>query len=281
MSIQDKLFDSLEGSSWHGNYFSSLCPFHNDSRPSMMVYPDYFVCKACGKSGHLQFLERKLKTFTPTYFHAVTKPAILPRWRAWERKYGSIEDIATEAHSILCRNKAYQFYYKKRKIDQFIKQGKFGYLDGWYTFPIFDKNGDIVDLVVRAGKGKGNAKYVLYPISNRETPCLYAPNWQRVAQSDIIYVPFGIIDAWAFEALELAAITGTTGMAINAESLKAVPGYARFYIVPDRYEEKAAWKLAAKLGMRAKVISISYPKETKDPDEIRRLYGENVLFKCL
>ena len=275
MSIQDELFDKLENSNWHGHYFSALCPFHDDDRASLLVWPDYFKCLACGAHGGLEYLKRHVDSGVQKSF-SVKKPVVLPKWRSWQRRFGDLHGIASFAHSCLMRGDG-KYYFKRRKIYQFAKQGMFGYLDGWYMFPIVDQHGSEIDIVVRACKGKHGAKYVLSSISDVKERPLYVPNWKRVLSAGKIYIPFGIVDAWAFEALLLPAVTGTTGKDVQEEQVLDVSPTAEFIIVPDRYEERAAWNLARSLGMRAKVKILDYPSDTKDPDEIRRKFGDKKL----
>jgi hypothetical protein len=138
----------------------------------------------------------------------------------------------------------------------------------------------VIDIVVRTIRNKENsAKYVICPYSEEDVRPLYVPNWKRVEQSDTVYVPFGILDAWAFEAVGLAAATGITGKNI---SIKAIAPLKNKYkiIVPDYNEEKAAYKLANELTSMVEVLRLPYEYETKDPDDFRK-YLTNEEFKKL
>lgn len=275
MSLYESLQERLDNKPY-SNYFSTWCPFDEHQSQALLVYDDgRFWCLSCHKSGTIEYLDRFIGSHYRLTQRQSTKFQLLPKWRAWEREYGDVEGIANHAHKSLLKFPQFQSYFKKRKIDEYISQGKFGYISGWNLFPIFTPDGRIVDIVVRAGKTKGDARYVLRPDSGRDTPYLYCPSWDRVRNSDTIIVCFGVVDSWAFESLGLACITGTTGKSISAESLKSIN--KRFVIVPDQGEERDAHILSNKLGWRSKVMSLCYPENTKDPDEIRILYGNSVL----
>jgi hypothetical protein len=271
----------MEQTQFHGDYFSAICPFphdgHKESHPSMMVYEDGFVCLGCGKKGKLEYLWKQVDK-SDNFLQSVSpaKPNILPKWASWGKRFGDIEDIASAAYHNLCRFEGHQSFFKNRKINQFIDAGYFGFIDGWALFPVMDKDGKIIDIVVRAaGQGKGGTKYVVRPSNDREIPNIYVPNWNRVLNNDTVYVVYGIIDSWAFEDLCLPCITGTTGKSLSPVQLK--PLDKKFVIIPDRYEEDAAYHLANLLGWKARVHRIKYPDGCKDPDDIRMKFGRNVL----
>jgi hypothetical protein len=282
--IQAALAEKMEQVVWHGEYFSAICPFphhgHKESHPSMLVFADGFNCRGCGKSGKLRYLLSQIsKSSSLLETVKVSKPSILPKWRKWANKYGDIPSIADAGHRLLINIKGHGSFFRARKIDQFIKQGHFGWLDGWALFPVFDQDGKIIDIVVRATKGKGTTKYVVHADKGRMTPNIYVPNWKRVLEADTVYVVYGMIDAWALEEIGLPAITGTTGQSLSPLKLK--PLQKKMIIIPDRYEEDAAYKLANQIGWRARVQRIKWPSEIKDCDEIRMKFGNEILRDCI
>lgn len=286
IDLQSMLAERMDGVQWHGDrYFSAICPFphdgHIENHPSLLVYPDGFSCMGCERSGTLKYLA-SIVARTPTLTHSVkvTIPAILPKWRKWASRFGDVSEIARVAHAYLKKFKGHQKFFVHRKIDQFIDAGLFGYLDGWLLFPVINQKGEVIDIVVRATSGKSaGIKYVVKPDSARKYPNIYVPNWKRVMESDTVYIPYGMIDAWAFEDLGLPAITGTTGKSLSALQIR--PLNKRTIIVPDRYEESAAYSLSRELGMFSKVKILKWPENTKDPDDIRREYGKDALRELL
>lgn len=284
MSLYDELLEKANGIEY-SNYFMMLCPFPHNGRleehPSMMVHDDgIYKCLGCGKFGKdLRVLLRKIDK---NYDSSPIKSqwTVLPKWHKWEDKYGSIRGIAERAHKSLEWFPERRAFFKRRKIAHFIEQGMFGSLEGWYLFPILNPEGKVIDIVVRAGAGKKNApRYVLHPDNDRESPYLYVPNWHRLYGATKVYVPFGMIDAWSFEDIDIAAVTGTAGKSIPPTRLKELAEQlgVEFIFVPDKGEEKEAYHLANKLGWRADVKVLRYPEGTKDPDEIRVKLGKEKL----
>lgn len=287
MALYDSLQNRLDNVHVYGHYFSANCPFHDDSSPSFFVYEESdnksmeYQCRACGVHGSLVYLDKYLGSHTRrTLTQSQSKPTVLPRWRKWEQEYGDLEGIAQHAHDNLLRNKGYQSYFKKRGIDEYITEGYFGYLDGWYCFPVYSYDHKLLDLVVRGSdKHKGSTRYVVAPVVTDGCGFLYCPKWVEVLNAQTIYVVYGIIDAWSLHALGLPVVTGITGKSLSADLLK--PLGKRYIIVPDAGEEREAYNLANKLGWRAKVQKLDYEEGTKDPDDLRRKFGNQYLLNLL
>lgn len=279
-SVYESLLEKMNGREYgeDRHYFMALCPFPHDGRleqhPSFAVYKDgTFRCLTCHKFGRHEYLAKVVgaKGYKP---QVTSCQIVLPHWRKWEELYGhSLTDIAFAAHKGMKRNKQ-DFYFRKRGIDQFIEIGRFGYLDGWCTFPVFSQDGQVVDIVCR------NAEHKQYVVSPNETHPIYCPDWSRVVKADTVYVVYGMVDAWAMYAIGLPVVTGTSGKSLAADQLK--PLDRNFVIVPDRYEEREAYQLAGALGWRAEVQRVKWPDDTKDPDDIRAKLGGDVLkqFVC-
>lgn len=273
MSLYENLMEKMSGHEY-SNYFTAICPFHDDHSPSLFVYDDgFFRCAACGKKGNLRLLERKISHGFATSNHD-TVSRVLPQWRKWEQEWGDLEGIAEHAHHSLKRFPQFQAYYKKRKCEDFINQGFLGYIGGWAVIPVFDRTHRIVDIVCRAVKGKGDTRYVVKPSEIAQRP-LFCPNWSIVEESDRIFVVYGIFDAVSLALAGLPVVTGITGKSLSAEQL--YPLKKRFVVIPDDGEEKDAHKLCNKLGWRARVKELTYPSGTKDPDGIRVMYGNEYL----
>lgn len=276
MSLYDDLMEKLDGREY-GHYFSALCAFHDDSNPSMFVYQDgYFRCAACGKHGSHAYLAKRLSMQVPLTRSQPSR--VLPQWRRWEEKYGDLEGIARFAHESLKRSP--KNWIKERKIENFVESGRLGFLDGWITFPLVDDGLRVIDIVVRAIKGKGDTRYVVHPVSGDvSSRPLYIPNWQRVKEARTVYVVFGIIDAISLELLGLPVVTGITGQSVPVDRLRELN--KRLIFLPDLGEEESAHKIANAYGMGARVRKLLYPEKTKDCDEVRRLYGNDFLMNMI
>lgn len=256
------------------------CLWHGvDHNPSLMVHEDSFRCLTCGKSGSLTYLDKTLGSRFMMTRSQPSRSNVLPRWRKWEERWGSIEGIANHAHTSLLKFPQFQSYFKKRQLESFIDLGHFGYIDGWLLFPAFSQRMEIVDIVIRAGTSKSGVRYVLLRGDTAGAAHLYSPRWDRVLQSEVVYVVYGIIDAWAMESIGLPCVTGCTGKSLSADLLK--PLNKKFIIVPDDGEEREAHLLANKLGWRADVKRLKYDDDCKDPDGIRIKFGSPYLSQLL
>jgi DNA primase len=281
--LYNSLMERLGGSPYSG-YFSCLCPFHEDNKPSFFVYEESsnknweFRCASCGKHGSLKYLDQ----FTGSHFVLKNSSSVvskvLPMWKNCEMRYGSLEGIADAAHRSLKANSPFQTYFKRRKIYDFVDEGTLGYIDSWITFPVYSSEHRLVDIVVRSVQREADVRYVISPMDIRNRS-LYVPSWKCVASHEIIYVVYGIIDAISLHLAGLPVVTGITGKSLSAELLK--PFRKRFIIIPDDGEEKEAHRLANSLGWRARVKEISFPDGTKDADDIRRKFGNEYLLQAL
>lgn len=275
MSLYEKLQDQLNGHSYNG-YFTCNCVFHSDHSPSLFVYEDgKYRCASCGAHGTHAYLDKYLGGHGVK--SAPAQKVVLPRWSSWEARYGDLTGIATHAHNACKKFPQYMWYFKKRKIEQFFEQGYFGFIDNWALFPVFNPEHKIENIVVRHTKNVGT-RYVIKKVDEQK-PLLYVPSWERVMMAEVVYVVYGVVDAWAFESIELPVVTGITGKSLSAEVLK--PLGKEFVIVPDEYETQEAHRLANSLGWRATVKKIKFPEGTKDPDGLRSKFSNEYLIGAL
>ena len=278
MTLYDSLLERMGGRPY-GHYFSAYCPWDVHKTPALLVFQDGMVkCLSCNKIWSHDQLNKKIGThFIPTRTPELNYK-LLPRWRSWEEKYGSLDDIVEYAHRSIKKHSRFQTYLKERKIHDFLDEGSLGYLDNWITFPVFDKQHKLVDIVVRSVQRDSDIRYVVHPNSSCSHP-IYVPSWERLSSSEVVYVVYGIIDSISLYLAGFPSLTGVTGKSLSFDLLK--PLGKKLIIIPDKGEESDAHKLANRLGWRAKVKSISWPENTKDVDEIRRKYGDQVLSSCL
>lgn len=278
-SLYESLLEKMDGIEYSG-YFATCCIFHGDEHPSLFVYEDgTFRCAACHKHGSLEYLARKLGHVSIPLTRSQSSN-ILPRWKSWERKWGDLNGIATYAHENLLRYPQFQSYFKRRQINEYIEKGCLGFIDGWAVFPVFDSGHTIVDCVVRAIKGKRDSRYVVCSLSaNSTNRQLYVPNWGRVKEAKVVYIPFGIVDCIGLELLGLPTATGITGKAVPIDRLREL--HKKIIIVPDRDEEEDAHRIANQFGMGAKVKTLRFPDDCKDPDDIKIKYGNEYLLSLI
>lgn len=271
----------LDNAKQYNGYITADCPFQDwvSHQPPFFVNERGYNCVSCGAHGSLEWLNKKLGGRYYKNKVREKRLIVLPKWKKWAEQYGSIQGIADFGHEIFREFPGKRLFFKQRIIENFGHEGHFGWLDGWNLFPIFSPDHHIIDIVVRGGDGTNGMRYVLRPDEEREHPYLYVPDWDMVKAADEIYVVYGIIDAWALYALDLPVVTGTTGKSLNAETLW--PLRKKFIIIPDREEDHAARQLRNELGWRATVKELHYPVDCKDPDDIRRIYGNITLWNTI
>jgi hypothetical protein len=277
MTDLNELATYLSHVSWHGRYFSCNCVYHDDSSPSMMVYENGFNCKACGAWGSLEKLQNKLIGRMPVRVDTVSKYPKSPPWQTWETKYGDWETLASHAYGRAKQASFLWNYVTNRGISQFtIDKEMIGWVDRWITLPVFDANGDFVDLIVR-GTSDSQIRYGIRPRVDNDTH-LYA-HWKAILDADKVYVCFGIFDRLTLTQCGIPAATGISGKTVNAQLLKDLR--KPIYIIPDFREEEDARQLAAQLGWRGHVLDVQYPDGCKDMNDILKKYGEKKVLEVL
>ena len=265
---------------WHeyNGHAWCLCPFHPDTRPSFSVGEHGFKCwsSSCGKKGSLEYLYSYVSGKIVTK-ERVPNPASWI-WMDWAKKFGSYKEIAKYAHTNLVSNPQYGSYLEKRKLVEYIKPGMFGYLEGYYLFPIFDRYKQVQGLTARASptiQTKNNRYSV-----TRDCPVpFYTPNWRRLNNPDSLYLCYGTLDVWTLEMLEFPAITGLSGLEFNPEHLDDYR--CPIYLIPDKGEEKSVLDLQCRLGWRGMMLQIDWPEDAKDLNELYVKYGLDTVSSLL
>jgi hypothetical protein len=252
----DEIIDSLDFAKRYENYIVARCVFHNDSRPSMMVYTDYFRCESCGEQGKPQKLLEHLDLAPISHKSASN---FKNPWTTWlrDRTLGETLKLAWE--------KLPSTYLRERGIDDKTqKRLGLGILENYITFPVRNKRGKISGAIARAGEGRTGQKYVIP--SGQDSNLLYCPSWKRIEKRKTIYLTFGIIDAISLHIMGAGAISTTCGMKMNTSYLDHIR--KRIVFIPDQGEEKEAQKFASKMGWRGTVMRCNYDYGLKDINDV-------------
>lgn len=262
MASSDWLDRALElpGARRYERYVAALCPFHNDRSPSLLVYPDGFHCTACGVTGSLEYLFQRA-ALRPA---APEKPR--PQYRPDIPLNISNATLARSAHQMLMQSPGLQTYLCKRGLERAMRPCQLGYWDGWYTVPVTDREGSIVEMVFRSGPWVQSKSGTRFYQRSGQAPTMYVPDWSLLQDQLVLFVTFGLFDAITVSLMGLAAATSTLGKgSFKAEWLGWWDGYV--VIVPDLLEEKEARVLSARLGWRGHVLTLPYPEGCKDPND--------------
>lgn len=256
--ILGEVMDILDGAVRYERYVASLCPFHEDNRPSFMAWENFYRCYSCGATGRTEDL-----------LHLVGGLPTQPRreshfrnpWRGWVKKHGRVGLVLKAANEHLPCD-----YFSKRGVDEDQQRKlRLGYLSDWYTIPFFDRYGTIMGAIARRGEDNlSPAKYVTPPKQNNRR-LIYVPDWELLGQRREIIVTFGIFDAITLAINGIASIS-IIGLFIDPTVFDFFRKH--IYIVPDRKEEKFALQLASKLGWRGHVLRFNYPEGTKDLNDV-------------
>lgn len=275
--LQERLVDKLNdgGNPWHGHYASVVCVFHQSFpvRPSLFIYPDWFVCKSCGIEGPLEKLEQLLSGVkTPYKSDEDVIVNELPQFKKYRTEYGGYRSAVAFAYLTGQEYPILMKYLQSRKLGDVIRKAKIGYIEGWLSFPVYDSDGIFVDWVLRATPAiQTTSKYVCRPRRNKtEGFSLYSIDWKRINDAKAIYIPFGLLDMLTLDLCGLATATGLTGKTYQALWFDQIR--KKIYLIPDAGEEDAAHKLKRQLGWRASVLLLDYPNECKDVNDILMKY---------
>lgn len=266
-------FHQYDGHGW------CLCPFHPDTRPSCSVGAHGFKCwsSSCGEKGSLEKLYQKV-TGKIVFHEKVYNPSAWI-WKNWADKFGSIQTIAKFAHNNLVSNPENGNYLVKRQIDSQIKKGLFGYLEGYYIFPIKNEYEEVVGLTARASPTIQTKKN-RYSVTHDCPVKIYTPNWRRLnKEENAIHLCYGTLDVWTLEMIELAGVTGLSGQEFKAEYLDK--WRKPIYIIPDKGEEKKAIDLQCSLGWRGMVLKLDWSDGCKDLNEVQVRHGLDTVSKLI
>jgi hypothetical protein len=247
----------------YDHYAAMLCPFHDDRKPSLLVYRDgWFICKACQARGTLETLYRQLAGWS-------SFPATPPvNWSVPRipQDLGELEDIAWAAHEALLSFDSLRWYLRMRGVEDRIETCYLGWHEGWYTIPVFDRDMEFHGLCMRAGRHIEEITGLrFYAAPAGVWPTIYCPRWADVMEAKRVAVVFGLFDALALCSLRIPVFTVAGGGkgAFKAEWLDDFR--VEIVIIPDEGEEPEALTLANQLGWRGSVHRLHYPDGLKDP----------------
>lgn len=260
---QDTLFDLMQPASWHGRYFKTKCPFHDDREPSFLVYDNGGQCLSlsCRKRASLKQIHDHLTSNSRTG-QAPTRTFYVD-WMGMP----DIPDVANRAHDMLMQNdETLGHYLKTRNIHFAIRQARLGWWLGWYTFPVFNEAHHITGIMLRASPAMQNETKQRWLAPPGQSTLLYSPDWSKIRHAPRIYLVFGIVDALVLWKLGFPVISPTFLKGLRAEMLDSIRKH--IFIVPDYGEMAYARDLQSRLGWRGNIIDIAYPYTCKDPAEM-------------
>jgi len=253
----------LDGARQYDGYVVSLCPFHQENRPSFFVYPDKYYCKSCGAWGYTENLYQKLSKLPAK--PKVQSERFYNPWTYWIKRFGRLGLVLKSANQNIKRRPS--IYLRDRGItDEIQVKLKLGYLDDWYTFPCFGRHGKIVGGVARRGEENPSPSKYVTPKGQKNTKLLYVPSWELIEQQRNIVLVYGIIDAISLYQCGVGAMSTLAGTSVDYTIFDKFR--KRILIIPDRKEEAFAYTLAGKLGWRGHVMNVHWPDDCKDVNDV-------------
>ena len=259
----DYAMEHLQGARRFSRYVAAVCPFHDDNKASLLVYPDGYRCLACGARGKL---EKLWQTSTISTLALEKPPA---QYRPNVPEGWDNERLARSAHHVLSDTPGLQQYLIQRGLGRAIRSFQYGYWDGWYTIPIRDQDDKVQELVFRAGPWIQSATGSRFWQRSGQHARMYCPDWALLRRQELVFVTFGLFDAATLALHHYPAVTSTIGKgSFQPDWLGWFNGYV--IIIPDLEEEKEAHLLASKLGWRGRVLLLPYPEGCKDPNDMEQ-----------
>lgn len=270
-NLLNEVYDLLDNAHHYGEYVMSVCIFHEDTKPSLMIHEDSYKCLACGASGKTEWLLRKLQGKSPS---AITeKKNFRNPFTRWIEDEGSLVKVLKQAYKTYKIHPYLGTYINERGFSTEVAlQYGLGIRENWMTIPMKDRAGKIVSAAARIIiQIPGNKRKYVVP-HGHDPKIIYVPDWDWVSQSSYFLLTFGLLDALSLSVLNYPAGSTTTGQNLDPESLDWCR--KRIYIIPDKGEEIAATRLASKLGWRGRLLTLDYPDGCKDCND---LFRQNLL----
>ena len=269
----DIIRDLLPNAKSYSTYIAGTCPFHEDEKPSLMVYEDWFRCLGCGVSGGLEKLHRALTGRNASRVIKVVEEFKAPRLPT---DLTEQEDLVEKAHYSLTRFEQLRWYLENRGVDGRIEACRLGWYKGWYVIPIYSKTGEYQGMMLRAGASIQKATGMRFVQPFGQKPMMYCPDWSLLESAKSIAIVFGMFDALALSELRIPVVTSIGGQdSFNPLWLESYR--KRAIVLPDKDEEKAGMKLSGRLGWRGAMLRLTYPDGIKDPAGFLELGKQQLL----
>ena len=275
----DYFLSALPQARNYGKYVAGLCPYHEDKKPSLLVYEDgWFGCLACGKKGSHEQLQRKLQGWDDHYtFRTETSwrgPRDLPS------NYLELNEFCQAAHFTLLDFPQLQWYLQVRGVEERIEPNMIGWHEGWYVIPAYSDEGVFLGAVLLADSKIEAGTGLRYIIPPGQSAKMFVPDWRLWKKAEAVAIVFGIFDALALAALRIPVAT-TTGnkFTFRPEWLDDVR--KKIVVIPDRGEEKEGMALVSRLGWRGEVFCLPYDDDTKDPADYLKFGRRDKIEKIL
>jgi len=256
-----------------GKVFVGLCPFHDESNPSLTIYPDEhsIYCFGCGWHGDaISWVEAKLGlTFGEAVRWLQDRVGILPKTRQLpdSRLYtptAPIPKMILEYWHSLVISEVRDYYHQRCLTDETIDLYMLGYDGTNYVIPIWEgkpRESLVYGAKFRCPEG-AFPKY--FGLRGRSQPRLFNSFVLKDAKEAVIV--FGEFDAILAYQMGLDAVSPTSGQNTwLVEWTKLFDNCETVFVLPDRGERAAGYRLCSLFGARGHLCE--FPIEAKDLTE--------------
>ena len=263
----DYFAENLERPRKGSDYVLGLCPYHDDTTPSLVVYINrpHYECFSCGARGSLGQLAHTLGSS----FHSGS--VVGPDRTAWKDRpnwnRGDLAQYCLDAHRRYSDLTQTHWYMEDRGLAGAVEPYGLGWDNGWYTIPVRDSDGRVKAAVARAGPHIERKTQMRFDMPLGQEGQLYIPDWGLWKVADVVYVALGVYDAISMAVSGMACASPTAGKkSLDPAWFDNVD--VPIVVVPDRDESVDAHHLAMGLDWRGRVHLPDYQGQEKDPNDI-------------
>jgi len=258
-----------------GNCYKAVCPFHNDSEPSLAVYQDHAYCFGCKRY------------WTPiSWLRDFLNIGTVDEAIQWLRlNYGGFSEvdslpisngngklpipfdpeIISYWHLLAVRNGAVGYYLERGLTEKTVEQYQLGWTGQAYVIPIWEDSpgeSDVVVVKFRSSDPDSDLRY--WHLEGRGHPRLFNKHILVSAKEAVIVI--GEFDAligmqWGFHT-----VSGTAGQSTWLwEWSSYFDNVNHIYVVPDHNESAAGLVICSHFNGRVSLCQ--FPEDTKDLTE--------------
>jgi len=252
-----------------GGQHVGVCPFHNDTVPSLVVYDDHAYCFGCGRFfDAVQFISEKEGVTDGQAKQKLQDRSLITRQTVEiQQEKRSLPPIN---HEILdywydCGKapNVRKYYYSRLLTDKYIDFYRLGWDGTHYVIPIWEGMPGVSKAYnVKFRNSTGDIKYSGLP--GRSDPKLFN-SWVLETNAQVkgpgdwkAIIMMGEFDAILATQDGLPVVSGTAGQGVwKREWTLAMAHIKRIWVVPDKGEERSAYNIASKFLNRATVHTYS------------------------
>lgn len=248
-----------------GNRYVGLCPYHSESTPSCVIYPETnsFHCFGCKQGGSLKKLLKKFgyridnEFINLKSFSEKPKPVISP-----------IEERSLIFWQMQLKDDKRRYFHERGFGDNDINYYGFGFAPDYdrFVIPVWEgkpKQSSCTSVRLRA-RGDVLPKYM--GIRGHNEPALF--NKHTLKGNQTVFIVFGEIDALSIFKMGYAAVSPTAGAgSFRDEWVDLFEDAERIIVVPDNTAQELISACALSDKFEGRSVIGYWPLDVKDANE--------------